>query len=301
MSRRDDLFACIGGTPTFLLPKVSAAAGAQIFGKAEYLNPGGSIKDRIALAMVEAAERAGPLAPGTTLVEATAGNTGIGLAWIAAARGYRFVAVMNAADRGPKTQAMEAVGAECVLLDSHEPWDSEEGALGVARRIAESRGGLFLNQFENDANPVAHEHGTAPEIVADMEGDVDAVIVGIGTGGTVTGLARGFAKLLPNVRLIGVAAEGSYLGTELEGDRIAGITPDFPPRVFEQDLLHRLDTITGDAAAVAARRLAEIEGIPAGHSSGALLLAAEAEARRNPGSRILFTLCDSLRNYKPLW
>ena len=300
MSFREDLFQCIGRTPIFLLPRLSKSAGAQLFAKAEHLNPGGSVKDRVALDMVLDAEARGVLKPGSTLVEATAGNTGIGLAWIAAARGYRFVAVMTEADRGPKTETMEAMGTEVVLLPKGPAWDSEDGALGVAARIAEERQGLFLNQFENPANPAAHEKTTAVEILEDLPDGLDALVVGVGTGGTATGLGRGLQPAWPDLRILGVSAEGSYLGSELENDRIAGITPDFPPQVFDPDLLTMVETFTGEAAAEAAKRLMTLEGIPAGHSSGALLLAAEAEAQRHPGSRILLLICDGRNNYPGL-
>lgn len=300
MSLHESIFDCIGNTPIFPLRRISESAGATIFAKAEHLNPGGSLKDRVALSMVRAAEESGALRSGMTLVEATAGNTGIGLAWIAAARGYRFVAVMTEADRGPKTETMESLGAEVVLMPKSIPWDAEDGALAVGAEIARKRGGIFLNQFENPANPAAHEHTTAVEILADMKDGLDALVVGVGTGGTATGLARGLKPHLPDLRLIGVSGEGSYLGSELEGDRIAGITPDFPPEVFDVNLLDHLETITDEAAAVATRRLTKVEGIPAGHSSGALLLACENEARRKPGSRILMFICDGLNNYPQL-
>lgn len=296
----DDSCALVGHTPTIRLPRLSAAAGAELFGKVEYLNPGGSIKDRIAVAMVEAAEKDGRLRPGMTLVEATAGNTGLGLAWVAATRGYQFVSVMSASDKGPKTDTMEAMGSECVLIPPGAPWDSDEGPVGIGARIAEERGGVFLNQFENPANPAAHETGTAREILDTFGDSLDAVVVGVGTGGTVTGVGRGLKAVQPGIRIIGVSGEGSYLGSELEGDRIAGITPDFPPDNLDLSVIDHLQTITGPVAAEATRRLNRTEGTSAGHSSGALLLAAEDEAKRNPGSKILILLCDSVRNYPDL-
>ncbi len=294
-----DATALVGNTPIFRLARLSEEAGAELLVKAEHLNPGGSIKDRVALNMVLAAESSGALKPGQTLVEATAGNTGIGLAWIAAARGYKFVSVMNASDKGPKTEIMEAMGAEVALADPNIPWDTEEGCLGIAQRIADERGGIFLNQFENDANPQAHET-TAAEIVDALGDSVDTVIVGVGTGGTATGLARGLRPRLPNVKLIGVSAEGSYLGSEKEGDRIAGITPDFEAAIFDPSCLDEIVTVEMGVAAEATRRLLKEEGLPVGHSSGALLKVAQDEARKRPGSRILFFLCDSVRNYAGL-
>lgn len=296
----DDITALVGNTPVFRLPRLSEAAGAELVVKAEHLNPGGSIKDRAGLAMVESLEKEGRLSRGQTLVEATAGNTGISLAWIAAAKGYKFVSVMNAADEGPKTQLMESMGAEVSLADPEIPWDSEEGCLGIARRIADERGGIFLNQFENVANPAAHELTTAEEIYRDFGESLDSLVVGVGTGGTVTGLARGLKPRHPKLQIIGVPADGSYLGSEKPGDRIPGITPDFEAKVFDPTSIDRLVPIDAETAMEGARRLLEIEGLPVGHSSGALLVAAEREAARRPGSTILFFLCDSVRNYPSL-
>ncbi|MEM8997285.1 MAG: cysteine synthase family protein [Acidobacteriota bacterium] len=308
MPIHDDLCDLIGNTPIFPLPRLSAALGdgVELLAKAEHLNPGGSIKDRVALGMIRAAEDDGRLGPGMTVTEATAGNTGLGLAWICAARGYRFVAVMSASDKGPKTEVMESMGAECVLVEPGPAWDSEDGCLGIAGRIAAERGGVFLNQFENPANPQAHACTTAAEILAQTGGRVDAVVIGVGTGGTAAGLGRVLKPAVPGLRLIGVAAEGSYLGSELEGDRIAGITPDFAPKIFDEGVLDAVVTVTAADAAPATMRLAREEGIPAGLSSGALLLAAEAEAKRlrgeRPGrtARVLFTICDGVRNYPSL-
>ena len=295
----NDICSLVGNTPIFRLSRLSEELGAEILVKAEHLNPGGSIKDRIAVEMVRAAEQDGLLSPGQTLVESTAGNTGIGLAWVARALGYRFVSVMTEADRGPKTWFMESMGSEVVLVPKGVAWDADDGPLGVARRIARERDGVFLNQFDNLANPRAHE-ATAQEILDALGSNLDALVVGIGTGGTVTGLGRVLKPAIPGLRMIGVAADGSYLGSEREGDRIAGITPDFPPAIFEPEWLDEIVPITAPDGWRAARRLAEVEGLPAGHSSGALLLAAEAEARRRPGSTILFFLCDTLRNYSEL-
>lgn len=295
----DDLCATVGDTPIVPLRRLSEAAGAEILAKCEHLNPGGSLKDRVALAMVEAAEADGRLEPGSWIVEATAGNTGLGLAWVAPARGYRFVAVMTEIDRGPKTETMEAMGAEVVLVPKGIPWDTEEGCVGVAARIARERGGVFLDQFSNPANPAAHE-ATAAEIWGALEDELDTVVVGVGTGGTATGLGRALKPRLPGLRLLGVVAEGAYLASEREGDRIAGITPDFPPEIFDPSVLDDVVGISAGDAAAATRRLAETEGLAGGHSAGACLLAAEEEARERPGSRILILVGDGIRNYPGL-
>lgn len=296
------VFNSIGKTPIFQLRQLSQELGATIYGKADFLNPGGSIKDRIALAMIEAAERDGRLTPGATITEATAGNTGLGLAWIAAARGYRFVAVMTEVDRGPKTDLMEALGTEVVLVPYGVAWDTPDGPLGIAERIAQERGGVFLNQFFNPANPEAHERTTGAEIrEAFRDRPLDAIVVGIGTGGTATGIGRALkgAAVKSNngkaPRLIGVVGDGSYL---TPGEtRIAGITPDFPPATYDESFLERVEGVSEAEGAQATLRLARTEGLAVGHSSGAGLVVAEREVRRNPGSHILILLCDTLRNY----
>ena len=300
MKIRGSILECIGGTPILRLGNLSRVAGAEILGKAEYLNPAGSLKDRVALAMVLAAEKRGELRPGSTLVEATAGNTGIGLALVAAARGYRFVAVMTEADRGPKSEAMEAMGAEVAYTPPGLAWDGDDGPLGVAARLAQARSGVFLNQFANPANPDVHERTTGAEIAATLGDQLDVLVVGVGTGGTATGLARALRPGRPGLRIVGVSGEGSYLGTSRPGDRIAGITPDFAPPVFARHLLDAVTTVTAQEAAAAARRIGEREGIPAGHSSGASLVVAEREARERPGATILILLGDSVRNYPRL-
>lgn len=299
----------IGRTPTLHLRHLSESCDADLLAKAEFLNPGGSIKDRVAWAMVQAAEKSGELLPGGTLVEATAGNTGIGLAWVAATRGFRFVAVMSEADRGPKVDAIRRHGAEVVLVSADTPWADQGGALDVARRLADERGGVFLNQFANPANPKVHEHTTAVEIKKALGQRLDALVVGVGSGGTATGLARALKPSMPDLRVIAATGMGSYLTPHTPSghgpnhgrrDRIAGITPDFPPAIFERGLVDRIESVSSSDATSAARCLAEVEGIPAGPSSGACLLAAMDEARRRPGSRILIIIGDSASNYPNL-
>lgn len=207
---------------------------------------------------------------------------------------------MSEADAGPKVDAVVAMGAEVVLVPAGKAWPSPEGALGMAGRVARERGGLFLDQFSNPANPRAHERTTAVEIRRSLGDRLDAVVAGVGSGGTVTGLARALKPAMPGLRVIGAAGVGSYLGNGRHGERIPGITPDFEAAVFERRLVDRIETLCPGAAARAARCLAEVEGLAAGHSSGACLLAAENEARRRPGSRILLVLADSARNYPEL-
>ena len=312
MKRLASVVDGIGATPLVHLPKLSASAGADLWGKAELFNPGGSVKDRIALAMVRAAQDDGRLRAGGYVVEATAGNTGIGLSLVCAALGYRFVAVMTSLDRGPKSELMRSLGAEVVFVEPGPRWDSDEGPLGVAAGIAAERSGVFLDQFSNPANPAVHERVTADELAAELglSADLDppaerreraaSIVVGVGTGGTATGLKRGLAERAPQVRVVGVAAAGSYLGPGPEDDRIAGITPDFAPKTFDQSILDGLETVTSPEAADAAGRLARTEGIPVGHTTGACLVAAEREARRYPGRTIVLVLGDSVRNYPEL-
>jgi len=287
----------IGRTPIIRLSHLSRATGAEILVKAEFLNPGGSMKDRVALAMLVAAEKAGTIKPGGLLVEATAGNTGIGLAMLAAARGYRFIAVMTDSDRGPKSEAMEAYGAEVVFARSDAPWDSNRGPLGVARELAQAHGGLFLNQFANPANPEAHAQTTAREIIEDLGASLDVLVAGVGSGGTVTGIARALKPAIPGLSVVGVAARSSYLGANDHGSgRIPGITPDFEAEVFAPGLIDRFALIDPEAANQRARELARSEGLWVGHSSGAIVEAAVSEARERPGAMVLAVLADTGRN-----
>jgi cysteine synthase A len=275
----------VGGTPIVLLPRIAAAEGlpARIALKLEYLNPLGSVKDRIGLAMVEEAERAGQIAPGrSTLIEPTSGNTGIALAFVAAAKGYRLIVVMPDGASVERRRMMKLLGAELELTPAKK---GMAGAIARAQEIeARTKGAWMPRQFDNPANPAIHAATTAEEIWADTGGAVDAVVGGIGTGGTLTGIARALKPRHAGLRVIGVEpAESAVLsGDEPGPHRIQGIGAGFRPGVLELDALDGLRRVSEREALAAARRCAREEGLPVGISSGAVLHAVIQVAREVP-------------------
>jgi cysteine synthase A len=275
----------VGATPLVRLPRLKAADGlvADLALKLEFFNPLGSVKDRIGLAMVEAAERAGLIAPGrSTLVEPTSGNTGIALAFVAAAKGYRLVVVMPDGASIERRKMMRLMGAELELTPARR---GMAGAIARAEAIVAATPGAWMpRQFDNPANPDIHAETTAEEIWADTAGQVDVVIGGIGTGGTLTGIARALKPRRPGLRVIGVEpAESAVLsGDEAGPHGIQGIGAGFRPAVLDLEVIDRVVRVTEREAIAAARRCAQLEGLPIGISSGAMLHAA-LEVAREPG------------------
>jgi cysteine synthase A len=272
----------VGGTPLVLLPRLGGSAGlaARLALKLEFGNPLGSVKDRIGLAMVEAAEREGLIAPGrSTLVEPTSGNTGIALAFVAAAKGYRLVVVMPDGASLERRKMMRLLGAELELTPAKR---GMTGAIARAEEIVARMPGAWMpRQFDNPANPAVHAATTAEEIWADTGGEVDAVVGGIGTGGTLTGIARALKPRRAGLRVIGVEpAESAVLsGDEPGPHRVQGIGAGFRPAVLELERLDGVTRVTEEEALAAARRCAREEGLPIGISSGAVLHAAMDVAR----------------------
>jgi cysteine synthase A len=272
----------VGATPLVLLPRLAAEAGlvARLALKLEFFNPLGSVKDRIGLAMVEAAEAQGLIAPGqSVLVEPTSGNTGIALAFVAAAKGYRLIVVMPDGASIERRKMMRLMGAELELTPAKR---GMSGAIARAEEIvAATQGAWMPRQFDNAANPAIHAATTAAEIWADTGGLVDAVVSGIGTGGTATGLARALKPRRPGLRVFGVEpAESAVLnGDEPGPHRIQGIGAGFKPAVLELDLLDGVLRVTEREAITAARACARLEGLPIGISSGAALHAGMEVAR----------------------
>jgi len=294
----DGMLDLVGRTPLVRLPRLSPKVGAEICGKLERDNPAGSIKDRPALFMLEAAESAGQIRPGSTIVEATSGNTGISLALIAAVRGYRCIIVMPEDMSMMRRQILRAYGAEVVVTPSQE---GMAGAVERAEKIARETPGAFMSsQFENPENPAIHERTTGMEIYEDTGGKVDAIVVGVGTGGTITGIARALKPRIPGLRVVAVEPRASAV---LSGGKpglhgIQGLGAGFVPPVLDPDLLDQVLTVTDLAAERMVKRLAREEGLLVGPSSGANVHAAvELAKTMSPGQRVVTILPDGGDRY----
>ncbi len=274
-----DITALIGHTPLVRLNRLAEGTGATVLVKLEYFNPSGSVKDRAALAMVETAERDGRLVPGGLIVEPTSGNTGIALAMIAAARGYRCVFTMPESMSRERRALLRAFGAELVLTPAA---DGMPGAIAAAEAIAAERGGFIPQQFDNPANPETHRLTTAEEIWTDTGGAVDFVVAGVGTGGTITGIAQGLKPRRPTLRVVGVEpTESAVLSGGPKGPHpIQGIGAGFVPTNYDGSLVDEIVQVDGPRAIETARDLARREGLLLGISSGAAVAAALEVARR---------------------
>ena len=294
----DGALALVGRTPLVRLRRLSPEGGAEVCAKLEAWNPGGSVKDRAALAMVEAAEAGGEVRAGATLVEATSGNTGISLAMIAAVRGYRCVIVMPEDMSMMRRQLLRAFGAEVVVTPA------QEGMAGVVERaelITRDTAGAYMpRQFENDENPAVHARTTAEEIYADTDGALDAVVVGVGTGGTITGIARALRPRLPGLRVVAVEPRASAV---LSGGKpglhgIQGLGAGFVPSVLDTGLLDQVLTVTDLAAERMVKRLSREEGLLVGPSAGANVHAAvELAKSMSPSQRVVTILPDGGDRY----
>ncbi len=299
------ILGLIGHTPLVELTRFDTGP-CRLFVKLENQNPGGSIKDRIGLVMIEAAERDGKLKPGGLLVEATAGNTGLGLALAAAAKGYRLILVIPDKMALEKINHLKSLGVEIKITRSDVGKGHPEYYQDMAQRIAAEQGGFYVNQFANPANPLAHETGTGPEILEQMDGDVDAVVVGVGSGGTLTGLGRFFAKASPKTKMVLADPKGSVLADLVETGKmgkagswvIEGIGEDFVPPVCDLAFVGAAYRI-GDAESLnTARDLLRLEGILGGSSTGTLLAAALHYCRdQTEPKRVVTLVCDSGNKY----
>lgn len=298
MKRATDVLQLIGETPIVRLNRVVAPGGAEVWGKLEAANPAGSVKDRIALAMVEAAEQSGALTPGGTIVEPTSGNTGIGLAMVAAVKGYRLIVTMfDTASRERRLQ-MQAYGAEVVLTSAAQ---GMRGAIDKAMELQRENPDYFLpQQFMNPANPEIHRRTTGMEILGQMEGEIHAFVAGVGTGGSISGVGRVLKEQLPEVRIIAVEPAGSaVLSGQAPGiSYIEGIGAGFVPEILDRDIVDEVRTIVDDDAFDMARRLAREEGLLVGISAGANVhMAVEVAATMAPGQKVVTILCDSGLRY----
>lgn len=295
----DDVLSLVGATPLLRLRKVADGEGmAEVLGKHEAMNPSGSVKDRAALAMIRAAEADGKLAPGATVVEATSGNTGISLAMISAVRGYRCVIVMPEDMSNTRRHVLRAYGAEVRLTPADR---GMAGAMEEARRfVAETPGAFMCSQFENPANPDAHVRSTAEEIWSATGGELAAFVAGVGTGGTVTGVARALKAKKPDLLVVGVEPKGSpVLGGGSPGyHAIQGLGAGFVPPVFDRALVDRIEPVSDIAADRMSVRLAREEGLLVGTSAGANVWAAVKLAKElGVGKRVVTILCDTGERY----
>ncbi len=276
----DDVTQLIGNTPLVRLRRVTDGAGADVVAKLEFFNPGGSVKDRIAVAMVDAAEEAGLIGPDTVVVEPTSGNTGIALAMVCAARGYRCIFTMPETMSRERRMLLRGFGAELVLTPGP---DGMAGAIAKAEELAKADTNVFVpQQFENPANPAIHRRTTAEEIWADTDGRVDVVVAGVGTGGTITGIGQMLKERKPAAKVVAVepAASPVLSGGEKGPHPIQGIGAGFVPSVLDQGVVDEVVTVANEDAFSTARRLAREEGLLVGISSGAAVWAALEVALR---------------------
>ncbi len=297
----DSICDVVGDTPMVRLSRIGRSLPCELLAKCEFMNPGGSVKDRIGIRMLVDAEKAGRIKPGDTLIEPTSGNTGIGLALAAAVRGYRLIITMPEKMSQEKQVVLEALGAEIIRTPTEAAWDSPESHIGVAKQLNEILpNSHILDQYSNESNPLAHEEGTGAEILRQCGGKLDAVVISAGTGGTITGVARMLKRELPDVQVIGVDPEGSILAGpgEIKSYKVEGIGYDFIPDVLDRNLVDRWIKTNDRDSFMMARQLIRQEGLLCGGSSGAAVWAAVKICQEmKPGQRVVVLLPDSIRNY----
>jgi len=297
----DNILDTIGKTPTVKLNKIGSDLKCELYAKCEYFNPGGSIKDRIGWNMVKDAEESGRIKPGDTLIEPTSGNTGQGMALAAAVKGYRCIITMPEKMSKEKQIALEALGAEIIRTPTEASFDDPESHIGVAKKLnREIPNSHILDQYANPSNPEAHYNGTAEEIIEDFGTNLDMVVIGVGTGGTITGIAKRLKEHIPNIKVIGADPIGSILGggTEVKPYLVEGIGYDFFPDVLDNSMVDEYVKTKDEESFLMARRLIKEEGLLCGGSSGTATVAALKSAHiLKEDQKCLILLPDGIRNY----
>jgi cysteine synthase len=304
MSVAPSILERIGRTPMVRLHHVAAGLPVPLFGKCEFLNPGGSGKDRIALAIVDDAERRGLLKPGMTLIEATAGNTGVGLALVAAVRGYRLACVMPAKMSADKRAALKALGAE-VIITANAPPTSPDNFQNVARRLAQERGWFLTEQFTHPANPAVHEATTGPEVLEQCDGKVGAFVCGIGTGGTITGVGRYLRNHCPSARIVLADPVGSRLAHLVDARhpdhdaayQVEGIGGSVVPGACDLSVIDAVERVSDEESFAMTGRLLREEGLLVGGSAGTAVVAALRVAAAGVDGPVVALLADSWDRY----
>lgn len=291
----------IGQTPVVKINRIGQDLECELYAKCEFFNPGGSIKDRIGYEMVKNAQSEGRIKPGDTLIEPTSGNTGIGIALAGAVLGYKVIITMPEKMSKEKQSALERLGAIIYRTPTEAAWDAPESHISLAKKLqSEIPNSHILDQYANPYNPLAHYHGTAQEIIDDFGKDLHMVVMGVGTGGTITGVAKRLKEYNPSIKIIGVDPEGSILGggTEIKSYHVEGIGYDFFPEVLDNSLIDAYIKTNDTDSFQMARRLIREEGLLIGGSSGAAMWGAlQAAKKLSKGQKCLVLLPDSIRNY----
>jgi len=298
MTSHKDITELIGNTPLVRLNRLTKSGSATIYGKVEFFNPGGSVKDRICLSMINEAERQGKLKPGGTIVEPTSGNTGIGLALVAAVRGYKLILVMPESMSMERASLLSSYGAQLVLTPA---WEGMKGSIKEAESILAQNPSYFMpDQFSNPANPAIHKLTTALEIWDALEGKIDAFVAAVGTGGTITGCGEVFKGKNQEIKIIAVEPATSPVlsGGDPGPHKIQGIGAGFIPKVLNRKILDRVITVADDEAYQTAKQLSKKEGLLVGISAGANVFAAQKIADElGPGKNVVTILCDTGERY----